>query len=567
VSNFKSLLVILFGAAVASAACNVERSSHDEVEDTKLQARLEQGHPALAYLPQVDRLALNSNSQTTFVSGQLGFELEAVGQAFEMGESALTLKQSDRDSLGFTIERYSQARNGLEVIGGDLRVARQEDSSIHSVSGLAWDLKQETMEAQLSAEQALDIAMGRTEGITEASESRIVYVAPSTGGSPVLAWHFVLEGNRDGMPVVDDVYVNAERGGVVARHPRIHTARNRQTYDAGNQDLELGNLIRVEGDLPTGDIDVDQAHDSAGVTYDCLSELFSRDSFDGLGTDLISVANFGVQLENAFWDGTNSIMVYGDGMGVADVGTHEFVHAVTQYTGGMVYENESGALNEAWSDILSAACDAKGRGAITDATWTLGEDSALGVIRYMSNPTLDGVSSDHYDTRYIGEEDAGGVHLNSGIANLAFYLLTEGGRHPRATTNVLVGSIGIENAGQIFYRALASYMNTNTDFLGARVATEQAAADLFGPGSDETISVSEAWSAVGVGGPAPERQEEPTPEDPIDPTEPGDGSGTGDNGAGTGTVVGGCSTSGSQGSNGLGLILLLGFVGVIRRRR
>lgn len=535
-----------------------------------IQILLDSAHPSLSDLPKVEGLALDAKSRTTFVSGQLGFALEDVGAAFELADSDLILQQSDSDSLGFTIERYSQQRNGLEVIGGDLRVARLDDGSIHAASGRSWNPGQVLEEAQVAARPARQLAMAETRGVSEGSDGRLVYVAPSDGRSPVLAWHFVLQGDRDGMPVVDDVYVDALLGGIVDRQPRVHSARQRQTYDAGGQET-LGQLARGENSPPTGDLDIDQAHDAARLTYDCLLQLFGRDSFDGAGASLTSVANFGQNFQNAFWDG--STMVYGDGMAVADVGTHEFVHAVTEYTGNMIYQNEPGALNEAWSDILSAVCEAYGKGGASTSTWSLGEELPIGTLRYMNDPTRDGISSDHYSSRYQGSGDEGGVHRNSGIANLAFYLLSQGGTHPQGRSTVQVKPIGITDAGQVFYRALASYMNTNTDFVGARVATEQAAADLFGAGSSESISVSEAWSSVGVGGPAPERQIEPEPDpgpdpdpgSPVDDDGTGDGTG-GDPLAGTGTVVGGCSAVGSNGGSALSLLLILAFAALIRRK-
>ncbi len=575
VSRCTSLLAPLLVSALA--ACSVDGAGEEAPTTAEIQVILETAHPALSNFEVVDHLALNRELQTTFVAGKLGFELDAVGAAFELEDSTLTLQQTDIDSLGLTVERYAQVRDGIKVVGGDLRVAREEDGSIRSASGISWNPELEIMEAQLGATQALDIAMGDTEGVTNGSEGKLVYIAPSDGSSPVLAWHFVLEGNREGMPVVDDVYVDAALGGVVDRRPQVHSARLRSTYNAAGQEAQ-GTLVRNENTGATGDLDVDQAHDSAGLTYDCLMQLFNRDSFDGAGQGLVSVANFGQGFQNAFWDGTQ--MTYGDGMGVPDIGTHEFVHAVTQFTGNMIYQNEPGALNEAWSDIISAVCQANAAGGASAATWMLGEDSALGTLRYMSNPTQDTRSYDHYDSRYLGTDDEGGVHLNSGIANLAFYLLSQGGTHPTGKSTINVQPIGIAPAGQIFYRALETYMNTNTDFAAARAATEKAAGDLFGVGSDEAVSVSEAWYSVGVGGVPPERiQEEPTEEDPIDdPTDDGTGpddDGTGDGGgggggggsqAGTGTVTGGCSAAGSQGGAGFSLLILLGFCFFFRRK-
>ena len=233
VSRCTSLFASLLLSSLA--ACSMDAPTQEAPPTAEMQVVLDTAHPALGDLPRVEHLALNQ-SRTTFVAGQLGFELDTVGAAFELSDSTLTLKQSDRDQLGRTIERYGQVRDGLEVVGGDLRIAREDDGSIHSASGLSWDPEQEIMEAELSAAQALDTAMGSTEGVTQGSEGRLVYVAPSDGSSPVLAWHFVLEGKRGGMPVMDDVYIDAATGALADRSPRIHSARVRETRNAAGQE-------------------------------------------------------------------------------------------------------------------------------------------------------------------------------------------------------------------------------------------------------------------------------------------------------------------------------------------
>ena len=552
------LLVATLLAAVTACA------AEDEALVGEKQGLLESVHPALQTLPNVERLTMGAANRTAFVSGQLGTELDSVGAAFEIAEGSLVLKTSERDALGQTVERYGQERNGLEVVGGDLRITRDADGEIRSATGTSWAKGDAPSIPTFAQTDARDAAMAITEGVDGSSSGRLVYLANSKGSSPELAWHFVLTGNRAGMPVEDDVYISALSGELADRAPRIHSARLRTTYDAGGTE-DYGTVARNENSGSTGDRDVDQAHDAAGKTYDCLQGLFGRDSYDAAGAELVSIANFGVGFENAFWNGAE--MVYGDDFTVLDIGTHELGHALTEYTGNMVYQNEPGALNEAWSDILAAVCDAYTNGGVSNATWILAEDLPIGAIRYLSNPTQDGWSSDHYSTRYIGTEDEGGVHLNSGIANLAFYLATEGGIHPTGMSTSEVQGVGIEASGKIFYRALSNYMNVNTDFLGARAATELAADDLYGAGSPESISMSEAWAAVGVGGPAAERPE-PEPEEPgTDEEFPGGGDGTGPQ-AGTGTVVGGCSTSGGTGGAASGLMLmLLAFVATRRRRQ
>jgi hypothetical protein len=224
---------------------------------------------------------------------------------------------------------------------------------------------------------------------------------------------------------------------------------------------------------------------------------------------------------NAAWVQQAGRMVYGDGDNMLmtplahayDVTAHELTHAVTSATANLAYQNESGALNEGMSDIMAAVCEAWKDKAISADTWLVGEDiftpnTAGDALRYMSDPTKDkslypaelGGSRDFYADRYTGTADNGGVHLNSGIPNLAFYLLAIGGKHPRSRSTHTVPGIGMEKAGAIFYRALTrGYFMTNTNFAQARTATEQAAQELY-PGCSKTV-VSSAWAAVGIGTP------------------------------------------------------------------
>ncbi|MEM9489673.1 MAG: M4 family metallopeptidase, partial [Myxococcota bacterium] len=162
---------------------------------------------------------------------------------------------------------------------------------------------------------------------------------------------------------------------------------------------------------------------------------------------------------------------------------------------GEIYQGESGALNEATSDILTAAIEAWARGNVDQDVWHIGEDCWLSddALRFMDNPSADDNSRDHYQDRYIGREDNGGVHYNSGIGNLFFYLLSQGGDHPNPNRRVAtVTGIGIEQAAAIWYRALTIYMTSSTDFAGARTATENACADLYSAGSMECKSVGAA---------------------------------------------------------------------------
>ncbi len=581
--KFKSFLASFVLAGVAACSTGTDASDGDfEGDESRLQ-----NTPDLAQTPglgQLDNVRQVSYARTagaqseaprlTFISGNLGRALAPIAESFQAEVSDLRLLKSTPDNFGGLVEHFEQTRNGLRVVGGDLRVTRNAAGTIIAAAGSSWG------ELALSAEPSFDmvaageLAMTATTGASASSDAELVYIAPSTGEAPRLAWAYFITGTHGQLPVLDEVFVDAHSGVIVDRHPHIHQARNRSTNNANGQE-NYGNLARSEGGGATGNQEVDLAHDAAGITYDCFQSLFGRDSYDDRGATMSSVANFGQNFQNAYWDSENEVMVYGAGFAVKDVGTHEVGHAVTTNTANLVYQNEPGALNEAWSDIFSAVCDVYSKGSVSASTWSLGEEMQAGAFRFMATPTDDGYSADYYPERLIRanteEEDFGGVHGNSGIANLAFYLASEGGTHPRVTSDTVVG-MGIDKAGQVFYRALTTYMNTNTDFAGARAATEAAATEIYGENSSESVSVSEAWYAVGVGGPAPVRAVEPDP-DPGegDDGTGGSGSGTGDGSGGTepfaGDLTGGCSTSGTQSPIGTALLFLLAAFALRRRRQ
>ncbi|MEJ7862642.1 MAG: M4 family metallopeptidase, partial [Pyrinomonadaceae bacterium] len=218
---------------------------------------------------------------------------------------------------------------------------------------------------------------------------------------------------------------------------------------------------------------------------------------------------------NAYWNGT--AMTYGDGDGTQftplvtlDICGHEMTHGVTERTANLTYSGESGALNESMSDVFGAMVELRARGGtITADTWKIGEQaytpSTTGdALRYMDNPhaksgggyTADD-DPDHYAERYTGTADNGGVHINSGIGNKAFYMAAAGGMHHRS--GVTVTGIGTNPAEKIWYRALTVYMTSSTNFSGARTAMLNAATDLYGSTSTQYNTIATTWCAVGVG--------------------------------------------------------------------
>src|SRR5918998_6179458 len=207
-------------------------------------------------------------------------------------------------------------------------------------------------------------------------------------------------------------------------------------------------------------------------------------------------------------------MFYGDGDGTnytpfvtLDICGHEMQHGITSRTAGLIYSNESGALNESWSDVFGAMVELYARGGQeTAGTWLIGEDAytpsrAGDALRYMDTPHRAGNGGytadddpDHYSERYTGTGDSGGVHINSGIANHVFYLVAVGGTHHRGGS---MTGIGADAAARIWYRALTTYMTSSTNFSGARTATLNAANALYGAGSTQSLAVAQAWTLCG----------------------------------------------------------------------
>lgn len=311
------------------------------------------------------------------------------------------------------------------------------------------------------------------------------------------------------------------------------------TLAIGRGSLTGADLARSATNVWTDGAVVD-GHVHAGWVYDYYFKRFQRRGLDDNNVRIQSIVNpmhaadfttapatlRGLFI-NAFYSTACKCVVYGPGIpagvlatfpagvrnfaGSLDVVAHELTHAVTDASSRLVYQNESGALNEAFSDIMGTSVEfffqSPGSGVRT-ADYLMGEDltATTGPLqRSLPNPTEFG-QPDHYFFRsYIGavrDFDSGGVHVNSGIANHAFYLAIEGGRH--RTSGRQVTGVGAENRAQIetiFYRAFTSMLPASATFYLARLATIQAARDLYGVNNAAERAVAAAWDAVGVSSP------------------------------------------------------------------
>jgi len=245
--------------------------------------------------------------------------------------------------------------------------------------------------------------------------------------------------------------------------------------------------------------------DNADIAVHSVTHALRRDDWRFYTTDTVDTF-----FANAFYLG-DGVMYYGDGLppsvtwfgqrvsylaGALDVVAHELSHGVTDYSSRLIYQGESGALNEAFSDIMGTAVEFFSQPEKAD--YLAGEDAFTpGGIRSLQNPQAYG-DPDHYSIRYTGPSDGGGVHINSGIANHAFYLAIVGGRHRLGGTVQGVGAANREQIERVFYRGFTAFLAPSATFSQARAATIQAARELYQPGSAAETAVIQAWNAVGV---------------------------------------------------------------------
>ncbi|NWG33664.1 MAG: M4 family metallopeptidase [Chloroflexi bacterium] len=304
--------------------------------------------------------------------------------------------------------------------------------------------------------------------------------------------------------------------------------KERIVYDARNGSSLPGTPVRKEGDGPSADVAVNEAYDGSGATFDLYKDIYNRNSIDNNGMRMDSTVHYRKGYDNAFWNGEQ--MVYGDGdedLPVSDrlfnrftiaidIIGHELTHGVTQFEAKLVYSYQAGALNESMSDVFGSLVKQRVLNhTAAQADWIIGEGlftpNVKGVgIRSMKEPGTayndpvlgrdpqPGHMKDYVNT----SSDNGGVHINSGIPNRAFYI-----------TAMELGGYAWEKAGQIWYVTLRDKLGSTSQFQDCADLTYAVAAELYGVNSLEQMAVKKGWADVGIA----------VGDVPVPPTEPGEG--------------------------------------------
>jgi Zn-dependent metalloprotease len=289
---------------------------------------------------------------------------------------------------------------------------------------------------------------------------------------------------------------------------QFSSQKYRTIYNAQNSEELPGTVIRVEGDSKRlGGSTVSEAYNYSGYTYDFFNKVFDRNSINDNGLRLDSTVHYGEEYNNAFWNGTQ--MVYGDGDGeifdrftkCIDVVAHELTHGITQYEAALLYTRESGALNESFSDVFGSLVKQYVlKQTVDKADWLIGKGlftkKVKGVaLRSMKEPGTaynDPVigkdeQKGHMNSIFKGKSDNGGVHINSGIPNKAFYL-----------SAMEIGGYAWEKVGRIWYIALRDKLRSRHKFQKAAEITFEVAGSIYGRDSVEQKAVFNGWKGVGI---------------------------------------------------------------------
>lgn len=484
---------------------------------------------------------------------QLAFDHVGMNLAF-YGLNSVADVRADRitvDELNLAHARLAQNHQGVPVFTGEILVHFDRYGQFRQVTNKLVPHIDVNPTPAYSAAEAVDLAViGQGIGwgnITNLPEERTELFVLRHGGKDHLVWAVQVERlngkEDDGMP---RIFVDAHSGEVVMQYDNFKTASGSTLYngtqsfnttlsggdyyledttrDVGTYTMNNGTssiyYLTDADDSWTGSAEAAgvSAHWAAEGLMDMLSVNFGRDGLDGAGgpgyataldgvtANITSLVNYGRRYNNAGWSG--SYMIFGDGDGrnfdpltTIDITGHEMGHGINESTAGFIYQDDSGAIDESYSDVWGTLLEEYLEGS-SSYDWDLGEDCYTpkrsgDALRYMYDPTADGSSTDHYDDRYTGSSDNGGVHWNSGIGNVLFWMVSTGNNHPTYGGTAPSG-LGNSTASAIWYRALTTYLSQSSTYPDFATALLTSAEDLYGAASTEYTSVETGLDLVGL---------------------------------------------------------------------
>ena len=477
------------------------------------------------------------------------------------GNIRLRLVQDDPEAK-MEHYRYTQYYEGLEVFGGEI-LTHYKEGNLIGISGEFYKIDELDPTPHITKEMAVGLFeanLGKFD-LTENSEKTKLIVYPIKDGDYHLAYRIILNGGA-GYSMTG--IVDAKTGEVLLKYSNIYTddltigrglgCHGEQYKFPTTLQNEKYSLMDLKRARPVGQYTFDfrtydghyyyvawdednnwdydgalvSAHSFLGLTYDYYYEVFGRKGIDSNNLDIKATVHWYDGSDNAFWDSERKQMYFLDPgshgyqyAGAIDIVAHEYSHGITDYTSGLIYFWQSGALNESFSDIIGTAIEfywqEPGNG-LLKADWLIGEDSrsyfSVTECRNLANPNANSQMKNagypsylwYPDPCHLSQEmpliiwygdfiDNGGVHINSTIYSHAFYLLANGGTN--RVSGKSVAGIGIEKATKIFYRAWAYWMTPTSNFWNAANYLLWSTSDLYGSASNEYAQTIKAMEAIG----------------------------------------------------------------------
>lgn len=472
---------------------------------------------------------------------------------FKMRDPGMELlaSRTERDDYGMQHVRFQQVSHGVPVSGAELSAHYDEEGRLASIdANYVPNLADVDVNPRFAAQEALALVKAEILKSADIDESAlapdegklVIHATPATEGRPAvtrLAYEYQVHALAGEHPAIWVITVDAQTGDILHRYDNFQTITASglgvlgdtkafevsnggggfvmtdtstgvpiQTFSAKQQEAAPGTIVASTTTTSwdtgaTGRGAAVDAHFNAAVVAKYYKTVHGRNAIDGAGGALQSTVHFGVQYDNAAWIGSG--MIYGDGGTIfkalsvsVDVVGHEFTHGVTEKTSGLKYENQSGALNEAVSDIFGAFIE---HSVSPDPVknWSMGEvvTKSGGALRDMAKPgSVKDPQPSHMNQFVQTLQDGGGVHINSGIINNAAFLMTVGGKNPVSGVEVKFG-IGWEKSEKLWYQANTKYFMSTTNFAQAAAALQQAGKDAqLTP--NELAIVDCAFKATGI---------------------------------------------------------------------
>lgn len=513
--HITALLFMLWLPMLVHAVSPLERSASDRTQGVTLERSPTSGFTRTVRADRLQPLATGTTSTRPDDRARSFLELNRTSFIDDASPLELTTVRSNPlDEVGMSHVRLQQTFNGLRIRGAEAFVHMNNAGVVSATSKLLPQLTGIATTPTITRDDALIIAReviakkytlqsgDYTIPELEIFDAGLLNDEPS---HPRLAWFIKANAWR----LNEYIWIDALNGDLLGSINQVTGALNRRILDGRNIATAAPVLARDEGGAASAVADVNSLYDLLATFHNYYLSNFNRDSYNGLGARITGIARAcdstgPCPMANAFWDGTSAS--FGAGFAVEDVVAHELSHAVVQFTADLIYLNESGAMNESYADIFGESIQLTdpSRTTLPARRWIIGDELSIGGvinagigIRNMMNPTAFRDPASMKDVNYNCNRniDNGGVHINSGVGNKAYALMTDGGTF----NGYVVRGIGLTKAAAVQYRALSTYLGSASTYLDNYNALVSSCSDWVGTAGvtvDDCAQVKNAALAV-----------------------------------------------------------------------